>query len=85
MEFKHIYQARKHYPITSGILQRVFKYFYKFLLLFLTFELVTVVANRVQQKEIMKAYHEGIGVSQQSKVLSSHFGRDKMEAIVVAT
>ena len=43
-----------------------------------------VVAHRVFQEEIMKASNDGIGFSQESRVLPGHFDRDKMRAIVVA-
>ena len=47
-------------------------------------ELVKDVADKVQQKETMKACHERTGISQQSRVLSGNFGRQKIETIVVA-
>ena len=34
--------------------------------------------------EIMKACHEGISMSQESRVLVGHCGRDKMETMIVA-
>ena len=40
--------------------------------------------DRVHQEEIKKACHERIGSLQEAMVLSGHFGRDKMRAIVAA-
>ena len=42
-----------------------------------------VVADRVCQEEIMKAYHEGIGSLQEAGMLAGHFGRNKTGAMAV--
>ena len=47
-------------------------------------KLVKDVADRVQQGKIMKACHEGISVSRQSRVPSGYCHRDKMGLTVVA-
>ena len=43
-----------------------------------------VAADRGIQEEIMKACNEGIGSLQDSRVLASHFDRDKIGAMVTA-
>ena len=51
--------------------------------LFLTVKVMKVVADRDCKEEIMKACHQGMGSSQESRALDGHFRRDKMGAMVV--
>ena len=51
---------------------------------FISIKCVQIVVDRVCQEEIMKAYHGGIDVPLHFRVLSGHFGRNKMGAMGVA-
>ena len=55
---------------------------FKFSVLLIPVKLMKVVADRVCKEEIMKACHEGMGSSQEARVLAGHFGRDKIGAMV---
>ena len=43
-----------------------------------------VVADRVLQEDIMKAYNQGMGSVQEARVLDGHFGRNKTGVVVAA-
>ena len=76
-QYEHIYQTKYiiitllHLMSVSHICLHFYYYFYS--------EIHKALSDRVWQEKIMKAFHETISMSEESRVLAGHFGRNKME------